>query len=367
MDREAHTLAKAMALTESGPDKPNYNAVGDGGRSRGAWQWSKDTWRNHAQQILNNADADPTPENQNRVAYGMIKKWKDAGYRAEQIASMWNAGEGRPDAYKNWRGVNAQGIRYDTPAYVKKVKANYDKLMGGYQVPVPQKEQKTLEVQPQRQKFADKDLLGKATRIADYASLGIGDKMGESIGALGGYLYTLAKDKIKGTDTAKYYDLSAPKPTEVAGEAGQALLLAGTPYMKVAQGGLLTKSALTGGASGLFSSLASGDTKLEDIGKDTLAGATIGIILGGATKITNIGEKAMASATWNAADKAQQLKELILKNPKSTNALHTVANIMLEWYKFKPQLAMPIITELSRTVPEFEELWQWQLHSLGPK
>ena len=45
---------------------------------------------------------------------------------------MWNAGEGRPDAYKqNWRGVNKWGVRYDTPAYVNKVYNTYKQIKQG--------------------------------------------------------------------------------------------------------------------------------------------------------------------------------------------------------------------------------------------
>jgi len=130
LDQGAVTLAKAIARTETGGHKDPYNAKGKSGEY-GAYQFTQPTWRNYAKQVLGDENAQPTMENQNKVAYGKIKQWKDSGYNPAQIASMWNAGEGRPNAFsENHKGVNSYGVAYDVPDYVNKVSNNYRMISG---------------------------------------------------------------------------------------------------------------------------------------------------------------------------------------------------------------------------------------------
>lgn len=128
LDPQAIALAKAIRQTESGGD---WNKPGKSGEW-GAYQFTPATWTAYAQETGVNAPfGAATPDQQNEVAYKMIKKWKDQGYNVGQIASMWNAGGGRPDAYlQNHRGTNSKGVEYDTPAYASKVAEAYQRLKG---------------------------------------------------------------------------------------------------------------------------------------------------------------------------------------------------------------------------------------------
>lgn len=119
----AQAIVDAIKQTES---SGNYNVKGASGET-GAYQFMPSTWSAYSKEY-SKATGEPisaqTPENQDKVAQWKVQQWLDKGYDAKQIASMWNAGEGRPDAWKNWKGVNALGVAYDTPAYVKKVLSN---------------------------------------------------------------------------------------------------------------------------------------------------------------------------------------------------------------------------------------------------
>jgi hypothetical protein len=127
LDPTIIALAKAIKYSETGAGD-TYNRTGGSGEY-GAYQFMPSTYRNYAQKYLGNASAQPTVENQNRIAYSFIQDKKTQGYNPAQIASMWNAGEGRPDAYKqNWKGVNSKGVSYDTPAYVRKVSQYYQQF-----------------------------------------------------------------------------------------------------------------------------------------------------------------------------------------------------------------------------------------------
>lgn len=119
MDIGAVNLAKAIRQTESGG---NFNAKGASGES-GAYQWTAPTWSSHAQQILGDPKAPMTPSNQNAVAYGIIKQWKDQGLNVAQIAAKWNSGSSTD--WENKVGTNSYGVQYNVPAYVKKVTDAY--------------------------------------------------------------------------------------------------------------------------------------------------------------------------------------------------------------------------------------------------
>ena len=89
------------------------------------FQFTPQTWKNYSKEILGQ-DAPITNDNEVKVVQAKVSKWIDEGKNTSQIASMWNAGEGRPDAYRqNWKGMhtNPDGtqVPYDTPTYAKKV------------------------------------------------------------------------------------------------------------------------------------------------------------------------------------------------------------------------------------------------------
>ena len=127
LDPTILALAKAIKYTETGTGDTYMQKGGSG--EIGAYQFTKGFWNNNAKKYLGNANAPLTRDNQNKVAYAYIKSKKEQGYSPTQIASMWNAGDGKPDAYKqNWRGVNEYGVKYDTPAYVAKVYGTYQQI-----------------------------------------------------------------------------------------------------------------------------------------------------------------------------------------------------------------------------------------------
>jgi len=128
LDPQVVSLSKAIRETES---QGNWNAKGGSGEW-GAYQFTPDTWAKYAQEAGVNAQfGTATPDQQNQVAYTKIKQWKDQGYNPGQIASMWNAGGGKPNAYiEGNKGVNAQGVAYDTSEYARKVAEAYHRLKG---------------------------------------------------------------------------------------------------------------------------------------------------------------------------------------------------------------------------------------------
>ena len=130
LDPNVVRMAKAIRQAESGNREvlPQEGAT-VGGASR--YQYTHDTWKEVAGRYLGDANSPLNLQNENKATYLRIKDWKDGGKTPSQIASMWNAGEGRPNAYReNWRGVNAQGIKYDTPEYVQKVRGFYEQDRG---------------------------------------------------------------------------------------------------------------------------------------------------------------------------------------------------------------------------------------------
>lgn len=91
-DPQAVAMVRALKLQESGN---NYNAPKEkaGVSLGGAYQYQAPTWKAYAGDILGDSNAQFTPENQDKVTYGMVKKWKDKGMQPEEIAHMWNPGD----------------------------------------------------------------------------------------------------------------------------------------------------------------------------------------------------------------------------------------------------------------------------------
>jgi hypothetical protein len=137
LDPQVVNLAKSIRQTESGGD---YNTPGKSGEL-GGYQFTKDTWNTEAPKYgINTPLSQATPEQQNAVAYNQIKAWKDQGKDVTQIASMWNAGQGEPDAYTGKfsdgspsTGTNKYGVKFDVPAYAKSVATAYQTLKNGGQ------------------------------------------------------------------------------------------------------------------------------------------------------------------------------------------------------------------------------------------
>lgn len=130
LDPQALNLAKAIAKTETGGHQDPYNARGASGEF-GAYQFMPETYKTYARKYLGDEKAPADMANQNKIVYSFIKEKKDAGFNPSQIASMWNAGEGRPNAYKEgFKGTNAKGVSFDVPGYAMKVSNFYRELSG---------------------------------------------------------------------------------------------------------------------------------------------------------------------------------------------------------------------------------------------
>lgn len=127
--KKALAIVKALAYAENNgkPDLKNTQA-GKTGETKSIFQFTPDTWKIYSKQILGKDNEPINNENEAVVVHGKVDNWLKQGYTTEQIASMWNAGEQRPDAYKQGvKGVNKKyGVAYDTPGYAKKV-ADYAK------------------------------------------------------------------------------------------------------------------------------------------------------------------------------------------------------------------------------------------------
>lgn len=140
MDPDVINLAKAIRTKES---NNRFDAVGDNGTSRGAYQWQAGTWSAMAKDILGDPNAKMTPANQNAVAYGTLKKWKDSGLNPAQIAAKWNSGSEK--GWENKIGYNSKiGVNYNVPQYVKGVTDLYQQ----FKTQNPQQQQQQ-PVQPQ--------------------------------------------------------------------------------------------------------------------------------------------------------------------------------------------------------------------------
>ena len=111
----ASKIANAIKMVES---KGDYNAVGDSGTSKGAYQFNGNNYQAWSKQYFGTT-LPFTPENQDKVAQARIQDLLNQGYNAEQVALIWNGGE--PVRKK---GFNEKiGLAYDSGAYADKVLA----------------------------------------------------------------------------------------------------------------------------------------------------------------------------------------------------------------------------------------------------
>ena len=170
LDPQVVNLAKAIRTVES---NNNFTVRSKDG-SYGAYQFIKPTWDATSKKYGVNAEWEKaTPQQQNEVAYKQIADWKKKGYNVGQIASMWNAGEGKPDAYKEGlKGTNKDGVAYDVSAYAKKVAENYQKLKAQTTSTTTQEEIQPEVVHEKRDGFLKSLVKPIATMIARPLQLG---------------------------------------------------------------------------------------------------------------------------------------------------------------------------------------------------
>jgi len=163
LDQNVVAMMKALASHESGNRAVLPQEKGIGGAS--IYQYTTSTWKGVAEKYLGDANAPLNRANENKATYFRIKEWKDKGFKPAQIASMWNAGEGEPNAYtgkfssgKPSVGVNNYGVKYDVPAHAKSVltkfQAEVAKIPKVESAPIqPTVQTETAVQQPQEKGF----------------------------------------------------------------------------------------------------------------------------------------------------------------------------------------------------------------------
>ncbi len=124
-DPDVVAMVRAIKQQESG----GRSVKGASGEF-GMYQFMPATWKAAAQQYLGDPNAPQTPENENYVMYHRVADMKAKGLNPGQIAAVHNAGSSvlkDPNAWFNRIGTNSKGVHYDTPGYVNKVYALYQK------------------------------------------------------------------------------------------------------------------------------------------------------------------------------------------------------------------------------------------------
>lgn len=135
---EVRALTQAIALTENGGkvDLNNLRA-GQSGEMKSIFQYTPNTWKAYSNEIYGK-EVPLTNETEMQVTAAKVAKWLHAGYKPEQIFSMWNAGSGEPNAWtgqfksgKSSKGINSYNVAYDVPGYVKKGMTYYQQARSG--------------------------------------------------------------------------------------------------------------------------------------------------------------------------------------------------------------------------------------------
>lgn len=125
-----YAITKALAYQENGGSLDIHNTkAGKTGELKSIFQFTPATWKGEAAKYLGDANAPINADNETTVVTKQVGKWIDDGYTAKQIASMWNAGHGEPDAYtgkfsdgSSSVGVNKKyGVKFNVPAYANSV------------------------------------------------------------------------------------------------------------------------------------------------------------------------------------------------------------------------------------------------------
>lgn len=155
---QADAVFKALAYTENG-GKPGEPKAGKTGEMKSTFQFTPDTWKLYSKQVAGQ-ELPLTPEHEAYVVHKKVSDWLAQGYAPQQIASMWNAGERRPNAYKEGhRGINKKyGVAFDTPAYVSK----FDKFLGEFSNPSNKLAEENQKASAQ---IANSELLDRGDKV----------------------------------------------------------------------------------------------------------------------------------------------------------------------------------------------------------
>lgn len=299
LDPRAILAAKAIRQVESGG---NYSASGKSGEY-GAYQFEPSTWDAAAPQYgINVPLSQATREQQNEVAVKTINSWITSGKATNigQVASMWNAGEGKPNAYLDGnKGVNSKGVSYDTAAYAKNVALAYHALKSG-QTDGSQQTQPNAPSAPSNPDATtapapQKGLLSSASDLINtlFPNKNIGEAVGTELDKLFPSVF-IPKNPVTGKSDSSYVAPSTATVGSITGDLlGDAAWLVGggeaAPAIEEASTlGRIVPAALqgakagaiAGGLGGAGNALSNNGT-LGDALTGGLEGAGIGALTGG--------------------------------------------------------------------------------------
>lgn len=122
-------ITKALAYTENGGNVAlDKTKAGKSGELKSVFQFLPETWKRDAKKVTGNENLPLTPENEALVAHGVISPIVDKGLAegkstdeiATEVGSFWNSGK-TSGAKEGLIGTNKKGVKYDVPAYAKKV------------------------------------------------------------------------------------------------------------------------------------------------------------------------------------------------------------------------------------------------------
>lgn len=119
---EVAHVVRALALTEGGGKVNIQNPkAGQSGELASIFQFTPGTWKMYSKEITGQDNLPMDAKNEAAVVYGKVNQWLQAGFKPEEVASIWNSG--KPDAYLHGvKGRNKYGVNYDVPGYVEKFK-----------------------------------------------------------------------------------------------------------------------------------------------------------------------------------------------------------------------------------------------------
>ncbi len=142
LDPKVVKVVRTIRKLESGGHSDPYNAVGDNGQARGAYQFNEAKgrgWKMYAKEFLGDENADMNPANQNKVAYYQVKKWKDQGLQPDEIDALWNGAKKDPVSNK-YIHLNAD-----------RAKKFNETIKGFVETPVANAQTQQPSVQPSKQ------------------------------------------------------------------------------------------------------------------------------------------------------------------------------------------------------------------------
>ncbi len=305
-DKKVLKVMKAIRQIES---SGNYEAIGDNGTSAGAFQWNNGKEKLTPGQIPKNFLAhaqeagvdvqDFTKASQNKVAYSIMKKWKDVdGLDPEEIAAKWNGAK---------RDANGR-LTYIAPEYGEKFRTA---LFGGQQGVQPEVTPSQPSVQAPAGNYPTPPEVTPfvaAEKPEFEKEKGMGRKAAE-------FLFPILEDKERtGVQTAADIALSAATLIPGGGAfglGGKTLMQGGKGILKSILPKLMKPSTVAkGGGLGygydVLSNLSEGKTDAEEVltpGVGTFFGAGAPLV-SRAFKGTKIAQKALDE---DAMDKAMDI------------------------------------------------------------